>query len=186
MASLVRVRNQLGPAGKFCLSLRKRDWELHDYPVAVRKQEIDPSYAGERFKRHAYAASIVNWGLTGTCDTEVEALQALERNLRTAKAERASTGQLLPRPGTKVPVQFASQERVKAHAELAGDFISRVLNLKWAWLTDESSLWDFHHDETNEVLTAKIKQVYGVDVSDIQSAKLSEILERIATNQKHV
>jgi hypothetical protein len=59
-----------------------------------------------------------------------------------------------------------------------------VLGLDWAWISDESSLWDFHHDETNDALISKIDEVYGVDVSDIQSARLTEILERIATRQK--
>ncbi|MGA9586626.1 MAG: hypothetical protein WBQ95_14935 [Terracidiphilus sp.] len=50
----------------------------------------------------------------------------------------------------------------------------------WAWISDESSLWDFHIDETNERMWAKILEVYGVDVSDIESARLSEIFNRIA------
>jgi hypothetical protein len=89
----------------------------------------------------------------------------------------------LPRPGVRVPVEFASQQEVSEHSELAGDFVRRVLKLDWAFISDESSLWDFHTDPTNTALVARINQVYGVDVSDIQSAKLSEILERIATKQ---
>jgi len=180
----VRVRNQLRAAWKFFLSLRKRDWEWDDYPVVIRGQDIDPNYTGTRLKQHRYAVSIVNWGLTGTGDTRREALRALEKNFATAKAERAKRGKPLPRPGTKVPIEFASQEKVRAHPELADDFIHRILNLDWAWISDESSLWDFHHDETNETLIAKIKEVYGVDVSDIQAARLSEIFERIAAVQK--
>ena len=52
--------------------------------------------------------------------------------------------------------------------------------MEWAWISDESRLWDFHSEETNDALYAKIEEVYGVNVSDIESAKLSEILERIA------
>jgi hypothetical protein len=37
---------------------------------------------------------------------------------------------------------------------------------------DESSLWDFHGDESNEALPTKIKEVYGVDVSDIRSGEI--------------
>jgi hypothetical protein len=157
---------------------------LDDYPVVMREQEVDPNYAGTRLKQYRYTASIVNWGLAGAGDTEREALQALEKSFATAKVERARTGTSLPRPGTHVPIQFASQERVKAHPELAEDFTHRVLNLDWAWISDESSLWDFHRNETNDILTARIKEVYGVDVSDIQSARLSEILERIAAVEK--
>ena len=65
----VRVRNQLRAAWKFFLSLRKRDWELDDYPVVIREQEIDPNYTGTRLKQRRYVVSIVNWGLTGTGDT---------------------------------------------------------------------------------------------------------------------
>jgi hypothetical protein len=60
----------------------------------------------------------------------------------------------------------------------------RVLRLDWAWISDESSLWDFHHQETNAALVAKIREVYGVDVSDIESANLADILDRIAANQR--
>jgi hypothetical protein len=67
---------------------------------------------------------------------------------------------------------------------LAEDFTRRILELDWVWLSDESSLWDFHHNETNDALIFKVREVYNVDVSDIESARLSEILERIATVQK--
>ena len=43
------------------------------------------------------------------------------------KAEKAKDGKKLPRPGTHVEIEFASRERVNAHAELAEDFIRRVL-----------------------------------------------------------
>jgi hypothetical protein len=70
-----------------------------------------------------------------------------------------------------------------AHPDLTEDFVRRVLNLDWAWISDESSLWDFHASDDNGALIARINEVYGVDVSDIESAKLCEILERIAANQ---
>ena len=175
-----RVHNQFRAAWKFCLSFTKRKWELRDYPVSIREQEVDPAYSGTRLKQHRYMAFIVNWGLPGSGDTQAEALRELETAFETAKRNRP----LMPRPGTRVPVQFAAQERVSAHPELAEDFVRRVLELEWAWISDESSLWDFHWDETNDALYAKIEEVYGVDASDIKSAKLSEILDRIAAAQK--
>jgi hypothetical protein len=84
------------------------------------------------------------------------------------------------RPGVNAPIEFATQELVSANRELSEDFTRRVLNLDWAWISDESSLWDFHTDETNEQILGKIFEVYGVDVSDIDSARVSEILNRIA------
>lgn len=178
-----RIRNRLHGLWKLCLSFRKRNWELGDYPVVIRQQEVDSKYEGTRFERRPYGAFILNWGLTGGGDSELEALDALRQHFATAKAERMRSGTPLPRPGTRVPVQFAAQERVGAHPELAEDFVHRVLELKWAWISDESSLWDFHQDETNDPLISRIKELYDVDVSDIQSARLSEILERIAAKQ---
>jgi hypothetical protein len=58
-----------------------------------------------------------------------------------------------------------------------------VLNLEWALISDESSLWHFHSSDDNQALIAKINEVYGVDVSDIESAKLWQILDRIAANR---
>ncbi len=83
------------------------------------------------------------------------------------------------RPGANWPVEFASQDKISANESLSEDFIQKVLGLDWAWISDESSLWDFHTEQTNDLLVAKIRKVYGVDVSDIESARLWEILERI-------
>jgi hypothetical protein len=78
------------------------------------------------------------------------------------------------------PLEFATRRRVSAHPELAEDFTPRVLNLDWVFISDESTLWDFHEAGTNASLITRIKEVYKVDVSEIESASLPEILERIA------
>ncbi len=180
------MRDQIHAAWRFFLSVFKHNWELSDYPVVIREHEVDPTLAGTRLKQHRYTASIVNWWvITGGGETEREALQELEKSLANARVERARAHKNLPRPGSHVPIEYASRQRVSAHSELAEDFIHRVLNLEWAWISDESSLWDFHGDENNEALVARIKEIYGVDVSDIQAAKLSEILERIATQRQN-
>ena len=169
---------------KCCLSLFKRDWDLSDYPISVRRHEINPDYVGTRLKQHGYSAQIVNWWVvSGNGDTEEEALKDLQKSFSTTKAERAKGGKKLPRPGTHVEIEFASRGRIDAHPELAEDFVRRVLNLDWAWISDESSLWDFHSSDDNQELIAKINEVYGVDVSDIESAKLWEILDRIAARR---
>jgi hypothetical protein len=182
--SSLRIRNRLRAAGKWFLSLPKRDWRLSDYPVEIREHEIGPSYTGTRLKQHRYTASIVNWWvISGEGDTEWEALQELERRFAAVTVNRTKAKKSLPRPGTHVPIEFASCERISAHRELAEDFVKRVLNLDWAWISDESSLWDFHHSENNRALISKIEEVYGVDVSDIESARIAEILERIASKE---
>ena len=180
----VTLDNRIRAWWKWLLSLFKRDWKLSDYPIRVREQTIDPSYVGTRLKQQRYNAQIVNWWvISGGGDTKTEALRELQKNFATAKAERARGRKKLPRPGIHVEIEFASRERVNAHAELAEDFIRRVLNLDWAFVSDESSLWDFHSSDDNKDLIEKINEVYGVDVSDIQSAKLWQIFDRIASNR---
>jgi hypothetical protein len=181
MSWAVRIANQIRALWKYCLSFRKADFELTDYPISFRTQEPDPAspYHSSRFKFHRHVASIVKWNLTGTGDSREEALVSLKKTFSEAKAKRVELGESLPRPGSRVPIRFAPQGRVRANPELAEDFIHRVLELDWALISDGSSLWDFHTEETNDAFIAKIRSIYGVDVSDIESAKISEILERI-------
>jgi hypothetical protein len=164
---------------RLCWSFRKRDWELTDYPVVVRRNESDSIRTGQQ-----YIASILNWTIAGAGDTREEALVSLQKNFGIAKAKRLTEHSPLPRPGARVPIEFASQARVDAHVELADDFIRRVLDIDGAWISDESSLWDFHHQETNAALVARIREVYGVDVSDIESGNLADILDCIAAKRR--
>jgi hypothetical protein len=183
-SGLATVKNKIRAGWKWFLSVFKRDWEVSDYPIVIRENEIDPNYVGSRLKQQRYSAQIVNWWVvSGVGDTRAEALQKLEKMFANMKAERAKDRKQLPRPGAHVPIEFASRERVDAHAALAEDFIRRVLNLNWAWISDDSSLWDFHSSDDNQELIAKINELYGVDVSDIESAKLWQILDRIASSR---
>ena len=180
---IVRIRNRLLAGWKWCLSFRKRDWELGDYPVSITGQDPDSTYSAPRFSQHRYRAYIVNWALTGSGDTPDQARVNLEQNFETIKHNRKQDGKAPVRPGTKVLIEFASQEKVSANGALSDNFIQRVLGLEWAWISDESSLWDFHTEQTNDRLYEKIRELYGVDVSDIESAKLSAIFERIEKSQ---
>ena len=99
------------------------------------------------------------------------------------KENRRRDGKPMPRPGTKVELEFAPSNQVYAHPELTDELIRRVLGVDWAFVSDQSSLGDFHIDETNDVLTARIRDLYGVDVSDIASGNLAMILDRISMNR---
>ncbi len=179
----VLVKNRIVAFWKYCLSFRKHDWELSDYPIAIREHKFNPDYSSPRFTQHRYLAYIVNWAVTGGGDTPQRAISDLQDKFQSIKSAWNLEGRPLPRPGTVGPIEFASQKRVEVNQDLSEEFIRRILDLDWAWISDESSLWDFHTEETNELLHAKIMEVYGVDVSDIESAKLSEILDRIAARQ---
>ncbi len=127
-----------------------------------------------------YRAYIINWTVIGLGDTPEEAKANLAQNFTTIKAE----GQQLTRPGRTRPIVFASQEKVSMNEALSADFIQQIVGLDWAWISDESSLWDFHTEHTNDLLYAKILEVYGVDVSDVESGRLWVIFERIEQGQR--
>ena len=176
---LRRLSRQLRAGWKFLLSFRKHEWNLEDYPVSIRKQATShnqPTGLPRRWKLNPYHASLINWeAVSGSGETESEA----RANLR-ARFENEKAKQSLPRPGKHVPITFASQSRVLSHQALAEDLLMRVFEIQEAWISDESSLWDFCMDETLDEPLRKIREIYHVDVSDIQSANLADILDRIA------
>jgi len=166
-------------ACKWVLSFRKREWSFEDYPVRIAEQEPGRSGSTPRFHQHRYLAYLVYSAVTGWGDSRKEALTSLAGNFESVTQRRKEEGLPAIRPGETWPIEFASQEKISMNETLCDEFVQKVLGLEWAFISDESSLWDFHHELTNERLLAKIRDVYGVDVSDIESARLWEILERI-------
>jgi hypothetical protein len=180
----MHLNERFRAAWRFCLSFRKSEWELADYPVTIREQSLALD-SGVRFKSQRYVARVMKWWVvTGGGDTAREAMQDLAVHFDRMKADRLRQGKSLPRPGTDVPIEFASSDRVYMDPELRDEFIRRVLGFDWAFVSDESSLWDFHTNENNDSFHARIKEIYGLDVSDLKSGNIAEILERIAASSK--
>jgi hypothetical protein len=179
---LINLRNRALASRKWLLSFTKSDWTFEDYPIAIRRFKYEADHTSSRLKPVAVSASVVNWwALSGSGDTREAAVSDLRVNFLRQVDARRDEGRRMPRPGSNVPLEFASTENIDAHNELADDFICRVLDIDWAFISDESSLWDFHDEDTNDRLIGRIREVYGVDVSDIQSARLYEIFDRIKT-----
>lgn len=122
---------------KWIASFLKRTWTLEDYPIDTRLQRTDPSHTS----LPKYAARIVNWwAMVGLGETEEQARASL-RQAVTDYARRHP----LPRPGVKVPIRFASTDRISQFEELATDFFPAILRHEYSdcLVTDESSLMDF-------------------------------------------
>jgi hypothetical protein len=168
-------KNRFAVAWKWILSFGNGDWQLDDYPIRIAKLGPDSPFRSPRSKDHDYRASIINWPVMGTGNTPEEALDDLRVNFESIK----ETGTRLVRPGAHGKLEFASQAKISAYDELSLDFVQTVLGFESAWISDESTLWDFHTEPTNDSFYAKIREVYGVDVSDVESAKLWAIFERI-------
>lgn len=173
---LRNIRWHINAAWKRVASLFKREWTLNDYPVRIRCQKPDERETVPQLKFVPWFADVWNWhAMSGSGDTKEEAIGRLRERF----AEFVATGERLPRPGVAVPLKSAARGRTIYHEELAKDFTQRVLNLDWAWLSDESSLWHFHTEATNDRFISKIREVYGVDVSDLECARLVDIFDRI-------
>lgn len=184
--AMIRVSDGVSLMWRRALSYRKREWDFSDYPVTIRAQAPSPALP-PRFTQHLYRAFIVGWLVDAGGDSKQEALSNLEREFYRRKQILLDSGEPCPRPGKRVPLKLASQVRVDKHADLAEDFKKRVLfqvlGVEDVWISDDSSLWNFHFDETNDALCAKVKEVYGVDVSDIESEMLPVIFDRIAAKR---
>jgi hypothetical protein len=61
-------------AWKFCLSCTKREWDLRDYPIVIRRQEVsDHGPSAPERTPPPYAVRIVNWWvMTGLGNTPLE------------------------------------------------------------------------------------------------------------------
>jgi hypothetical protein len=169
---------------KRALSFRKASWSLSDYPVRLRKQDVTKVTPwSDRAKMQPWVAQVINWyGISGGGATRAEAYADLSAKFDAFR----ETHETLPRPGERVPLQFAPRDLIDAHRELAEDFIVRVLDVgpgEKLWLSNESSLWNFPGPAGNEEYFAKIELLYGVDVSNVEGAKIGLILEEIAAHR---
>ena len=182
MRNIAEIRLQARALWARVASHFKAEWTLDDYPIIFRFQQTSASSLAARLKPVSWSACIVNWpGPTGAGGSKSEALADLRKNFDEFKLNNR-----LPRPGTRVRVQFASTNRVDGHLALAKDFLKRILDLDWAWISDESCLSDFHTQETDGFLIEKIRAVYAVDVSDISNGNLAEIFDRIAAYSRPI
>jgi hypothetical protein len=163
---------------KLILSSRKREWSIEDYPVIIRKQQDKSDSFGDsvRYTTPAYVARVVNWWtLSGTGGTAAEALQDLKMAFERSREEDGS----VPRPGKRVPLKFAADDRIAQNSVLTEEFIREVLGTEWALITDESSLWHFTMGNSLEEYYEKIQSLFGLDVTDIKDGNIAAILERV-------
>jgi len=167
-----KVRARLAWATSFL----KRRWDFDDYPLDfVDQGECDPNLP-ERLQHTRWRADLINWfAVSGVGETTEAALADAKQKFAALKA----SGERMWRPGTGPGVVFPENQAIDRLPELRDHFIRKVLGLDWAWVTDASSLWDFHTRANNDEMHLKIGEVYGVDVSDIEGANLLAILERV-------
>jgi hypothetical protein len=174
------LSDHLKVAWKYVTSFLKKEWDVEDYPLRMRRFQVDRTKEYGRLKPVEWSAQVINWPvMQGHGDTAGEAIADLRKRLM----ERKAQGKDLARPGTGLPIEFAPTYRIEEHPDLARDFFRRIVNLNYeeCFISNESSLWDFHGEETNDHLNEKILLTYGVDVSDIESGNLADIFARLVS-----
>ena len=83
-------------------------------------------------------------------------------------------------------IEVAPQILAEQYQEIADHFIPTILGIKRFIITDESCLDDFNFEivdgkvkREREKTFQKIREVYKVDVSDIEGQNLMKIFERL-------
>jgi hypothetical protein len=160
---------------KWIMSFFKKEWSVNDFPIRFENQSKEnPSIP-------SWSAQIINWWqIAGVGDTKKEAFEDLAENFSSAKKHHDS----LPRPGTGLPIEFASGDELDRYWGVASRIIDEVLGFdpEGIFVSDESSLWDFSDDDSISEYQNEIQKIFGVDVSHIQSGNLVELSKYINEN----
>lgn len=162
---------------KYMASFFKRDWTIDDYPVQITHLDTNMPFGSSEFA--AWQAKIARWDLMGgSGDTRDEAIANLTQNFNEYKRYHEGT---LPRPGTRVAVEFASTDEIDQYSTIASDFFEEILEMDFdtCFVSDESSLWDFPNTSDKARVLELVKQTYQVDISDIETGNLVQIFQRL-------
>jgi hypothetical protein len=162
---------------KYLFSFLKIDWDINDYPIRYKFQTAIDDQSTPKDSPIPWHAQIINWWvLSGLGNTKEEAFNELHKNFINYKAAN-----VLPRPGIKVPVQFASSNEIDSFEHIAVKFFNEILDLDYynCFISDGSSLWYFEDSNSIEHYYKKINDIYGIDISDIEDGNLVEIFRRI-------
>ncbi len=175
------LREKFSIAYKWFLSYFRTNWKPTDYPTRLRHQQNVPLGA-------EWCAQVLNWpGPVGLGTTPAQALANLHSDLGRIKEYRTQNNQAMPRPGAKVPIQFASVERVNANALLLDDFLEHVLEFGPSdpvFVSDLSSLTDFGDDRDILRFKQRIQERYAVQLPESMPLLIADVLEYIRVARK--
>lgn len=158
---------------KWIKSFFKSEWTLEDYPVRYKKWSDDPD------DPQRWDARIINWwALAGVGGSKSEAYEDLRESFAAAREEFEG----LPRPGTGVFPEFASDDELRRYWGVTSRIVSEVLGFDpdSIFISDGTSLWDFTDDEGVVTYQAQIQKLFGKDISHIEDGNLAEIAKFIS------
>lgn len=168
------MTEQLKAFWKKTLSYTKRNWNIDDYPLRYKKQ-AETSGRYNIGGLNLWSVQVINWWImTGLGDTKKEAYESLKSNFKSYLEHNHA-----PRPGTTVPLHFASTSEIEDLEDVSPDFFEKILDLNYyeCFISDESSLMDFGRD--NDETLQKINTTYDLGLEDLGDGKLVGILTMI-------
>ncbi len=86
---------------------------------------------------------------------------------------------ILPRPGTRAPIEFAPGDELSRHGELAYEFVERVVGIRPLFMSDQTSLADFCTSEEAAGVHRKTALLYGIDTRGMFSEPLWKVLDLV-------
>ncbi len=173
------MNEQLYACWKRILSYTKRNWNIDDYPLRFRHQEM-PSQQYALGEAKEWFVQVINWWtLAGIGNTKEEARQDLINNYRNYLKEYTA-----PRPGVRVPVHYADTSRIDALEEIAVGFFEKILHINYynCFISDQSSIFDFGKDEVETL--RQINTIYKLGLPELGDGNIVRILELIRKNMR--
>ncbi|PKB15266.1 hypothetical protein [Flavobacterium sp. 5] len=149
--------NQIKALYKYLISYFKNDWKFKDYPLKTwnnQNAEIDELKFG---------ASFTNWTMFVAHGNRKEvAIDNLKIQFKDYKAKN----DVLPRPGKKVPIQYAESTEIEKYEDIAIDFFDEIIEMDYfsCFISDHSSLHEFDIDTLEAV--EKIKSKYHIELDE--------------------
>jgi hypothetical protein len=101
--------------------------------------------------------------------------------------QRLQDGKPMPRPGTGLPIEFASTARVQADPALLEDFIVHVLGFgpdDPVFVSDESSISDFGDEDRISEIRRRVEERYGVVLTDPEPVLIADVFDRVRNGMK--
>jgi hypothetical protein len=157
----------------------KSNWELKDYPIRYREQKVENFRNSKDYKK--WTVQIINWWvMSGLGNTKNEAYTDLKNNFTNYKKEKS-----LPRPGVKVPIEFASFDKVEKYYAIATEFFDKILQIDFnhCFVSNVSSLKEFTFESLDD-FDKKINDYYEINIKNSEEYLLIDLFELIDNKQK--
>lgn len=98
-----------------------------------------------------------------------------------------SKNHITDKQGRKYLVAYAPTSEIEKYDDLAVEFFDKILDTDYwsCFISDQSSLCHFRgsmeYDGVDKETIEKVKEIYHIDISDIEDGNFVEIFRRIAS-----